>query len=140
MASTLVALLGGERTLGRKADTKWIELLRAGLPYAALESVMNTLGLTREEVSDLLAIPLRTLARRKLAHRLRAAESDRLYRIATVAADVADLFESKAGAVNWLRRPNRALGGVAPLTLLDTEAGTREVETIVGRIKYGGFS
>jgi putative toxin-antitoxin system antitoxin component (TIGR02293 family) len=140
MAATLVELLGGERVLGRKAGDRWVALVRAGLPYPALDSVMKTLGLTREEVSELLSVPLRTLARRKRAHKLDAVESDRLYRIARIAAEAADLFESKEGAADWLRRPNRALGGVAPLTLLDTEAGETEVEAILGRIKYGGYS
>jgi putative toxin-antitoxin system antitoxin component (TIGR02293 family) len=43
-------------------------------------------------------------------------------------------------ATRWLRRPNRALGGSAPLALVDTELGARTVENILGRIAYGGVS
>jgi len=40
----------------------------------------------------------------------------------------------------WLKRPNRALGGLAPVAAIDTELGARQVENILGRIAYGGIS
>jgi putative toxin-antitoxin system antitoxin component (TIGR02293 family) len=142
MASTtlLVELLGGERIVGRRAESKWVELVRAGLPYPALESVMATLGLTREEVSDLLWVPLRTLARRKREHKLHAQESDRLFRLARIGAHAVDALGSRQNAASWLRQPIRALDGVAPIALLDTEAGAQQVEEILGRIEYGLYS
>ena len=45
-----------------------------------------------------------------------------------------------AWASRWLRRSNRALGGVAPLDAIDTELGARQVENLLGRIAYGGIS
>jgi putative toxin-antitoxin system antitoxin component (TIGR02293 family) len=43
-------------------------------------------------------------------------------------------------ASEWLRTPNRALGGLAPIDQLDTDLGVREVENILGRIAYGVYS
>ena len=43
-------------------------------------------------------------------------------------------------ATQWLKRPNRALGGKIPLDSVDTELGARTVENILGRIAYGGVS
>jgi putative toxin-antitoxin system antitoxin component (TIGR02293 family) len=43
-------------------------------------------------------------------------------------------------AIHWLKRPNRALGGLIPLDCLDTEPGARMVENVLGRIAYGGVS
>jgi putative toxin-antitoxin system antitoxin component (TIGR02293 family) len=43
-------------------------------------------------------------------------------------------------ATRWLKRPNRALGGAAPLDLIDTELGARSVENVLGRIAYGSVS
>ncbi len=43
-------------------------------------------------------------------------------------------------AVAWLNRPNHVLGGVAPLSLINTEDGMRQVENTLGRIGYGGVS
>lgn len=138
----VVELLGGERVLRRKLSgpLEMVEALRAGLPYKSLEAVMAALGLSREEASAVLSVPLRTLVRRKQDRRLRADESDRLYRLARVAARAVQVLESAEKAALWLRRPNRALGGVVPLELLDTEAGTQEVEAVLGRIEYGVYS
>jgi uncharacterized protein (DUF2384 family) len=43
-------------------------------------------------------------------------------------------------ATRWLKRTNRALGGVAPISAIDTELGARRVENILGHIAYGGMS
>ena len=43
-------------------------------------------------------------------------------------------------ANRWLKRSNRALGGVAPIAAVDTELGARQVENLLGRIAYGGIS
>jgi putative toxin-antitoxin system antitoxin component (TIGR02293 family) len=138
----VVAVLGGEKTLRRKVSSpmKLIETLRKGLPYPSLESLMRTLDLSRQEAAATLSVPLRTLARRKKERRLRAEESDRLCRLARVAARAIDVLGSVEVARRWLRRPNRALGGVVPLELLDTEMGAEEVEHVLGRIEYGGYS
>jgi putative toxin-antitoxin system antitoxin component (TIGR02293 family) len=47
---------------------------------------------------------------------------------------------SRRKAIDWLKRPNLVLGGVPPLSLLDTELGARQVENVMGRIGYGGVS
>jgi putative toxin-antitoxin system antitoxin component (TIGR02293 family) len=43
-------------------------------------------------------------------------------------------------AAQWLRTPNRALGGEVPIDQLDTDLGSKEVENILGRIAYGVYS
>ncbi len=138
----VIAMLGGEKTLRRKVSStmQLVETLREGLPYPALETVMRKLDLSRKEASEVLSVPLRTLVRRKRERRLQATESDRLYRLASVAARAVEVFGTPERAGRWLRRPNRALGGVVPLELLDTEIGARQVDEILGRIEYGLYS
>jgi putative toxin-antitoxin system antitoxin component (TIGR02293 family) len=142
MATTPVDLLGGERTLGRKVSTPMgmVEKLRRGLPYSSLAAVMEALDLTRQEASRALSLPLRTLDRRKKERRLQAVESDRLYRLAQVAARAVEVLGSPQHAALWLRHPNRALGGAVPLELLDTEVGAKQVGQILGRIEHGVYS
>ncbi len=101
---------------------------------------MRTLGLSREEAAASLALPIRTLARRERQRRLRSTEADRLYRLAGVACRAVEVLGSTDAAGRWLRHPNRALGGVAPLELLDTGAGAEEVEHVLGRIEWGLYS
>jgi putative toxin-antitoxin system antitoxin component (TIGR02293 family) len=67
-------------------------------------------------------------------------ETDRLSRLAGVAARAAEVLGSTEKAAHWLQRPNRALGGRVPLELLDTDAGTQQVAEVLGRIEHGVYS
>jgi len=93
-----------------------------------------------EEASTLLGIPSWTLARRKKEGRLTAEESERVYRLAHVIAKALEVFGNREKVGRWLRKPNRALGNLVPLSRLDTEAGTREIEAVLSRIEHGVFS
>lgn len=141
-SAAVVKALGGRKSLGNDVGTvhELADRSRAGLPYTALESLQERFGLAREEVASTLRVPLRTLARRKQARRLSPGESDRLVRLARIAAHAADVLGSDERAGHWLHRPNRALGGQAPLALVDTDLGAREVESVLGRIEHGEFS
>ena len=48
-----------------------------------------------------------------------------------------ETFGSRDKAATWLRRPTRPLAGKRPLDLLDTDAGARQVEELLGRIAHG---
>lgn len=138
----LYAALGGDPVLHAAAGTaeELRRLVRAGLPFSALEQVMARFGLGRQQVSEVLQLPERTLARRKRERRLQPDESDRLVRLARVAAQAEETLGSAERAAVWLRRSSRALGGEAPLDLLDTDLGAREVEAILGRLEHGVYS
>ena len=140
-AST-VAILGGKRVLGRNVSSErdLLPLIRSGLPHASLESLMDTLDISQETVAASLGLSKRMLARKKAQARLTADESDRLYRFARIAVRAVEVLGNKEKAGRWLRKPNRALGDEVPLSLLDTDLGAREVETILGRIEYGVYS
>jgi putative toxin-antitoxin system antitoxin component (TIGR02293 family) len=111
--------------------------IRQGLPYRSLESVRERLRLSVPEAADVLHMPARTLARRRQSRKLDGDESDRLYRVARIAAQAFALFSTEQKAAEWLRRPNRALNGEPPIQLLDTDVGARQVEDVLGRIEHG---
>jgi putative toxin-antitoxin system antitoxin component (TIGR02293 family) len=113
------------------------DLVNAGLPYRSVEVVRERLELTVPETAALLRVPERTLARRKASRRLAPDESDRLYRVARIVAHATAVFGSEEKATAWLRRPNRALHGDAPLGHLDTDAGAHLVDAMLGRIEHG---
>lgn len=142
VTETLHRVLGGVRGLaGVGASPEELRgVVRRGLPYSALEAVMANLELGREEISPLLHLPLRTFSRRKREHRLNPDESDRLVRLARVAAQAVEVLGDARRAAGWLKRPNRALGGDTPLDLLDTDLGARQVEAELGRIEHGVYS
>jgi putative toxin-antitoxin system antitoxin component (TIGR02293 family) len=144
MTSAVIAeVLGGKKILGRsvKNFAELAELIRQGLPAGTLLVLGEKLDLKNSTLSKKLGIPQRTLTRRLSRHsRLTAAESDRTVRLARVYATAVEMIGNADKAAQWLRTPNRALGGAFPIDHLDTDLGTREVENILGRIAYGVYS
>ena len=139
-AEYVVELLGGTGTFkGRTPRTagEMREHIERGLPYRSFESVRERLQLTVPEAVKVLRLPARTLARRREARKLGADESDRLVRLARIAAHAATVFGSEEKAAAWLHRPNRALHGEIPIDLLDTDVGVRQIEDVLGRIGHG---
>lgn len=144
MKTSLEALnrvLGGRSLLGQTArdEGDLIALIREGLPYASFEHALEDLELTLDEVASQLGLQRRTLSRRK-GQRLNHEESERVLRLLRVILRAVDVLGSREKAFQWLRRPNRALGGQPPLSLLDVELGARQVEDVLGRIEHGVYS
>jgi putative toxin-antitoxin system antitoxin component (TIGR02293 family) len=141
-ATKIAEALGGKNILKeRLADyAAVIHRARSGLPFASLAGVGTRYAIPLLTLARVVGLPARTLARRKKDRRLRADESDRLLRLARVAAEAEDVLGARENAGQWLQKPNRALGGVAPLDLLDTDLGAAEVVTILGRIEHGVYS
>lgn len=145
MANELHAVveeLGGKHTLGRTlaSEHDMREAIRQGFPPAVVEELMRASGLTLKELAAALDLSPRSLQRRRRSGRLARYESDRLYRLARIIALADEFIGDHEKAVRWLKRPNRALGGITPVDALDTELGARQVENVLGRIAYGGVS
>ncbi len=146
--TTITAVLGGEKKLGHRVR-KWTDfdfLIREGFPYRVAVYIKEKLDLTDSELSKMLGISLRTLSRLKKEAAARSVEklssvaSDRLYRLARIYACAEDVLEDRDQAVEWLHSPQFGLGGRIPLEMIQTEAGSKEVEDLLGRIEYGVVS
>lgn len=139
---SVVQELGGEQTFGRTlaSEKDMRDAIREGFPPAVVHELMRASGLTLKELASALDLSPRSLQRRRRSGRLARYESDRLYRLARIIALAGDFLGDRGRALRWLKRPNRALGGVPPVAALDTELGARQVENILGRIAYGGIS
>jgi putative toxin-antitoxin system antitoxin component (TIGR02293 family) len=138
----VVSELGGKQTLGRALSSEGDlrEAIREGFPPAVVENLMRATGLTLKEVAGALDLSPRSLQRRRRSGRLARFESDRLYRLARIMAIAGEYLGDAERARRWLKRPNRALGGLAPVAAIDTEPGARQVENLLGRIAFGGIS
>ncbi|HEX6804607.1 MAG TPA: antitoxin Xre/MbcA/ParS toxin-binding domain-containing protein [Terriglobales bacterium] len=134
--------LGGPHALGRSlaSDRDLREAIREGFPPRVVEELMQASGLTLKELADALDLSPRSLQRRRRTGRLARFESDRLYRLARIVALARQSLGSQERAASWLKRANRALGGIAPIAAVDTEPGARQVENVLGRIAHGGVS
>lgn len=136
----VLEVLGVAEVLGGNVRSQLAiaDLVKAGLPLSSLELVKGAVGLTNTEVAELIGVNRRTISRlSKKKVPLGTVPSDRLYRLASVFAMAKDVLEDEDFAREWLRTPQHGLGHRVPLDLLNTEAGAREVEALLGRLEYG---
>jgi len=136
------SLLGGRGVLGARPHTTfgWIEVIRRGIPAAAVESLQKSIRLSQSELGRALGIPERTLARRKREGVLSSEESAKLLRLARAYGRACEVFDDPEAALDWLKSPNSALGRRTPLSLLDTDLGAESVLDTLGRIAHGVYA
>jgi putative toxin-antitoxin system antitoxin component (TIGR02293 family) len=135
--------LGGKAGTGMliKSEGQMESLLRAGIPVTALNSLRDKWGFTIAELAEALDIAKSTLMRKQEQRgSLSSADSDRLYRLASILSLAEEYIGDLAKARHWIRQPNLVLGGVTPLKALETEIGAQRVTQVLGRIAYGGVS
>lgn len=116
-----------------------VNAVRDGLPYSLLELLQAVADLSAAATAKVLGIPERTLARRKKEGKLTAEESDRLDRVQRVVNLGIQVLGDDEKLRLWIHAPNRGLGGVVPLDLLDTDYGVRAVEDVLRRLEYGNY-
>lgn len=139
--STVLKFLGGRQLEERaRKEGSWA-VIRQGLPNSAVNVLTERYGLTDDILSRIMGISLRTLSRRRSGRgTLSALESDRGFRFARLAARVEDVFGDILTARDWINTPNRALRGLAPIEIMDTDAGVGRIEALLTRIEQGVYS
>lgn len=136
---TVERLLGGRGILRARPRSAldWIDVIRQGISSGAVEALAKAIKLPHAELARALGIPERTLARRKREGILNSEESAKLVRLARTVGRANEVFEDPDAALHWLKSPNAALGGVTPLSVLDTDIGAESVLDTLGRIEHG---
>ena len=71
---------------------------------------------------------------------LQSDESARNERLNRIVAKAKIYLGNDDLAQRWLKRPNRALAGRTPVSMVNTEDEAQTVENVLGRIAYGGIS
>lgn len=113
---------------------------RRGVSPSTVAKITDFMDITQKELSSILAIPERTLVRRKGAEMLPSDESGKLVRMARVIERAEDVFEDQDAARDWLKSANASLSGETPMSMLDTEFGAEAVLDTLGRIEHGVFA
>jgi len=125
------------------AEKPLLEILtqvRNGLPAAMFEQVASTLGLSTGALAAKLGIARRTVTRKRgNGAPLSSETSEKLLRAARVRNLGRMLFTTDEAVSKWLSKPDASLGNMAPLDLLDTDLGAREVENLLRALAYGHF-
>jgi putative toxin-antitoxin system antitoxin component (TIGR02293 family) len=117
-----------------------IELRPGMVPFGSVQTLADRLGADPGEILSLIGMSLRTAARRKDQGFLKPDEADRLLRVARVLEEATRVFGSEDKAARWLKAPHPSLGDVPPVSLLDSDAGTKLTVDELTRIDYGDFA
>lgn len=138
----VIDLLGGERAIGTRVEREldFDEEIRRGFRPRVFVSFKEKTKLSNAQLSRVLGVSARTMDRLAIAKgtaRLKPAVSDRLYRTAKAIALAEDVLEDREQALEWLASKQAGLGNRVPFDLMETEAGTREVEEELERIEHG---
>ena len=113
--------------------------IRTGFPVSLLYDTSKFFDLSVAQIRKIAGVPsttAHTWARQNA--NMDVAASERLWRMADVAAMAVDIFGDEEGAKRWLTAPNRSLQGNSPLEFLDTEPGAIAVRQILNAIATGG--
>ncbi len=120
------------------SETEILRIVEGQLPPTVIRRLV-ALGLQPAEI-DAVIIPRRTLQhRRSRREKLTIEESDRVLRATRVLSSAESVYGSRERALAWLRQPNPRLDGRAPLSLLNTDTGSRIVEELLTQIDEGMF-
>lgn len=127
-----------------------IKIIRRGMPATEAKRLVQVLGLEQKSFYHALGLKTATV-NRKIAQseQLSSDESERLLGVAKLIGQVEaivseagdpDAFNAPEWISRWLREPLPALGGTAPIDLLDTMEGQAMVAEALARIQSGAYA
>ncbi len=121
-----------------KTESEVLRIVEGRLAPSVIKRLL-ALGLGHAEI-DAVIIPSRTLQhRRSRREKLTVEESDRVLRVIRVLSLTETIYGTRERALAWLRKPHPRLEGRTPLSLLQTDTGSRIVEELLIQIDEGMF-
>jgi len=127
--------------LAEKPLLEVLPLVRHGLPAGMFEQVAAALGLSSTSLAAKLGIARRTVTRKRgNGAPLSSETSEKLLRVARIRNLARLVFTTDEALSEWLSKSDTAFGNMAPLDLLDTDLGAREVESLLQSIAHGQFT
>jgi putative toxin-antitoxin system antitoxin component (TIGR02293 family) len=124
-----------------KDHIKMAQLVDQGVSVQVALDLARHLGISQEQLSELIYLPKRTLHRRiEQGEVLKQDESERVLRLFRLYNRAVEVFADEERAARWFSSRPKALGGKTALEFMKTEPGARWVEEVLGRIEHGVFS
>ncbi|MGN6399611.1 MAG: type II RES/Xre toxin-antitoxin system antitoxin [Flavisolibacter sp.] len=117
-----------------------IDAVKNGISKEELENLKISAALDYDTLARVLGIAKATLHNKKGKAKFDLSTSEKIFLIADIYSYGYEVFENKERFNAWMKRENSALGGIAPLALIDTLYGMEEVKHLIGRIEYGVYS
>ncbi|MBA4087542.1 MAG: hypothetical protein C0491_07045 [Novosphingobium sp.] len=150
MTASKAEVTGKFRDVYTASPEDRIKMIRRGMPATEAKRLVQVLGVEQKAFYHALGLKTATV-NRKIAQseQLSTDESERLLGVAkligqveTIVAEAGDPqgFSAPEWISRWLREPLPALGGTAPIDLLDTMEGQAMVAEALARIHSGAYA
>ena len=117
-----------------------IEAIKTGISKEELESLKNKSQLDYEALSVILNVTKATLHNKKGKEKFDQYISERIFLLAELYSYGYEIFGNHEKFNTWMKKENRSLNWVSPLSFMDTLYGIGEVKQLIGRIAYGIIS
>lgn len=125
---------------GNPSEIEIVDLLEKGLTKQNYQKAKEFTGFSHQDMATILSISTKTLEGKKSKDRLSDTASERLLKLAELAAQGIQVFNSAETFREWLQRPLRPLGGKKPVDLMVNMYGLDTVKNLLGRIEHSVYS
>lgn len=125
---------------GSHTTVEVVELLEKGFTKRNYLKAKEFTGFSHQNMAQVLSISTKTLEGKKANDRLSDTASERLLKLAEVAALGIFVFNSPELFREWLQKPLRPLGGKRPVQLMVNMYGLETVKSLLGRIEHSVYS
>jgi putative toxin-antitoxin system antitoxin component (TIGR02293 family) len=133
-----------EQVLGLKEKIRsqldLVKLGGKGVSKGTVVRLAKHLSIGLKGIAPLLSVNQRTIQRLSAGKVFSRTVSERILRIALVAARGEEVFGDRERFNMWLKEPNKAMAGQTPLSLLASDFGIDIILDELGRIEHGIIS
>lgn len=142
MFAKLVDLLGKENTGSTiSSSLDFIEIGEKGLPAISVVSVMGKFNINIHEMANFLGVESDSLLFWiKKNIQLDQPRSVKLLELSSLFFYGEEVFHTVENFLIWIKRPNRAFGGMRPVKLMEMPEGLSKIRDLLGRIEHGVYS
>ena len=125
---------------GSPSHADVVEMLEQGFTKSNYLKAKEFTGFSHQDMATILSVSTKTLEGKRNKDRLSDTASERLLKLAEVAALGINVFNSADHFREWLKRPLRPLGGKKPIEMMVNIYGLEMVKQLLGRIEQGVYS
>ncbi len=138
----IISVLGGSVNVNQNitSDFDLIEITRKGLPKSVVTTLSAILGISMEQMSNLIHVSHRTIQRKSDTDLLNVYSTEQIFEIAVVISRGIEVLGTLEAFTSWLHSDVRHLDYQKPINFLDTSFGTNMIKDTLGRIEHGVFS
>lgn len=119
-----------------------VSIIRAGVPYGAIEVISQKINAPIKEVLHIFDLPQTTYNKKRREKSLLSGRDSETVLLLTELIDFGvEVFNNENDKFQrWLKKPNLALGGLVPESLLDSLTGIQEVKNCLNRLEFGNLA